>query len=186
MKPIALFALVLAMGGLAAGCDGVGGGGPQFEVEVGEGTVEPGPPAPNRAPPGRSGKVAEMAPADVSAASELPSGPVPDRTPEPEPALAPLQSLPEPAPDATAGLSPAALGQKTACERRGGQFLPWGKTSAFACFTTPKDAGKACRTSDDCSTVCLARSLTCAPVTPLYGCNEIITGGGLRVNECVE
>lgn len=75
---------------------------------------------------------------------------------------------------------------RTACERRGGTFAPGGISGALACFTTPRDAGKQCSTADDCSSACLARSRTCAPVTPLFGCNEVLTSTGARVTQCID
>lgn len=75
---------------------------------------------------------------------------------------------------------------RAACERRGGTFAPGGASGALACFTTPRDAGKQCRTADDCSTACLARSRSCAPVSPLFGCNEILTATGARVMQCID
>lgn len=73
--------------------------------------------------------------------------------------------------------------EKAACVKRGGQWA--GEAGAQFCLERLKDGGKACRSGADCEGACLARSQTCAPVRPLLGCNEIITGAGLRVSECV-
>jgi hypothetical protein len=52
---------------------------------------------------------------------------------------------------------------------------------------TPKDAGKSCSTSSECSTGnCLARSQSCSPIEPLFGCNELLDAEGRRVTLCVE
>lgn len=75
--------------------------------------------------------------------------------------------------------------ERSACEARGGSFRNRG-AGILACFTTPRDAGKACRTSDDCTTACLARSMTCAPITPLIGCQEIMTNLGTRITQCID
>lgn len=75
---------------------------------------------------------------------------------------------------------------KVACEKKGGTFGGLGTTGALACFTTPRDAGKSCTTGNDCESACLARSMTCAPIEPLNGCNEIINSAGARLTECVE
>lgn len=72
-----------------------------------------------------------------------------------------------------------------ACTARGGRFGPGGK-AGLTCFTTPPDAGRQCRAAGDCSTACLARSGTCAPITPLFGCNEILTATGARVTQCID
>ncbi len=79
----------------------------------------------------------------------------------------------------------AVAAQQTACEGRGGQFRGNG-AGILTCFTTPRDAGKACRKSDDCSTACLARSMTCAPIAPLTGCQEIMTNLGTRITQCID
>lgn len=79
----------------------------------------------------------------------------------------------------------AVAAQRTACEARGGSFRNNG-AGILTCFTTPRDAGKACRKSDDCSTACLARSMTCAPITPLTGCQEIMTNLGTRITQCID
>lgn len=79
----------------------------------------------------------------------------------------------------------AVAAQQSACEARGGSF---GNNSigVLTCFTTPRDAGKHCRKADDCSTACLARSMTCAPIAPLSGCQEIMTNLGTRVTQCID
>jgi len=75
---------------------------------------------------------------------------------------------------------------RAACQDRGGRFAPGGAAGTLTCFITPRDAGKQCRAAGDCSTACLARSNTCAPVTPLFGCHDILTASGARVTECIE
>ena len=39
--------------------------------------------------------------------------------------------------------------QRAQCEARDGAFKRAGKANAFACFITPKDAGKACSKESD-------------------------------------
>ena len=74
--------------------------------------------------------------------------------------------------------------EKAACEARNGRWSQRG--GGFFCATQPSDGGKSCRTGDDCIGACLARSMTCSPIKPLVGCNEVVTGAGLVVTECVE
>lgn len=74
--------------------------------------------------------------------------------------------------------------EQAACEKRGGEWKSDG--SARFCLNRTRDGGQSCRTARDCESACLARSMTCAPVKPLVGCNEVITSGGLRVTECVD
>lgn len=72
------------------------------------------------------------------------------------------------------------------CEGQGGRFAKGGANGALVCHTIPPDAGKSCRRKSDCSTQCLARSQTCAPVAPLFGCNEVLTEEGARVTLCID
>ncbi|PTQ72691.1 lipoprotein [Celeribacter persicus] len=104
--------------------------------------------------------------------------------------LAACQSdTPEDAPGyGLAGYDPkAAETGKAACDARGGDFRAAGLGGFMTCFTTPKDAGKSCSKSTDCSSnMCLARSRTCAPITPLFGCNDLLDAEGRQVSLCVD
>ncbi|MDJ0631323.1 MAG: hypothetical protein QNJ44_23915 [Rhodobacter sp.] len=73
-----------------------------------------------------------------------------------------------------------------ACESRGGRFASAGASGAKVCVTRTRDANKVCTASSQCEGVCLARSGTCAPVTPLLGCNDIITSGGGMATVCLD
>lgn len=73
-----------------------------------------------------------------------------------------------------------------ACAADGGRWGPALGSTLFVCYRTPRDAGKLCREASDCSTHCLARSRTCAPVTPFYGCHEVLSGPGQISTLCVE
>lgn len=70
------------------------------------------------------------------------------------------------------------------CLKSGGSFMPNG--GAFVCMKVPSDAGKRCEKADDCESACLARSRTCAPIKPLLGCEDVLTGSGMAVRQCVE
>jgi hypothetical protein len=72
------------------------------------------------------------------------------------------------------------------CEKRGGSWDNAGKPGTKACIKRTRDAGKACRKQSDCESVCLARSRTCAPIKPLFGCNEILQDDGRRVTLCID
>lgn len=76
--------------------------------------------------------------------------------------------------------------QRAACDKRGGRFGSGGISGALVCFETPKDAGQSCKKSTDCSGSCLARSKTCSPLKPLFGCNEVITATGAVATLCLE
>ena len=105
--------------------------------------------------------------------------PAPDAAP-PEadvaPAETPAEAIPAPPP------SPEQL----ACERRGGRFMRAGDTGLMACVQPTRDAGQQCRRGSDCDGECLARSGTCAPFTPLFGCHEILLDTGARVTQCLD
>ncbi|MBW6505832.1 MAG: hypothetical protein K0B00_03680 [Rhodobacteraceae bacterium] len=79
----------------------------------------------------------------------------------------------------------AVAAQRAACEARGGNFRALGASLSF-CQSQTGDAGKACTSSRDCEGACLARSRSCAPLTPLPGCNEVLTSGGQVVTECLQ
>lgn len=76
--------------------------------------------------------------------------------------------------------------EHAACLKAGGQYLRLGKGPAFYCQTAPHDAGRSCRRASDCESACLARSRTCAPVKPLFGCNEVLTDSGRAATLCVD
>ena len=98
-----------------------------------------------------------------------------------------LAACQEDPPDALTEGRPDILGEsRAACEREGGR---WGTALAsgfFVCYRTPRDAGKSCRAASDCETHCLARSRTCAPIEPFYGCHEILTNSGLQATQCIQ
>lgn len=76
--------------------------------------------------------------------------------------------------------------QRDACERDGGRWgLALGKT-VYVCYRDTRDANKSCTTESDCQGLCLARSRTCSPIEPFFGCHEVIGSNGLRQTRCVE
>lgn len=79
-------------------------------------------------------------------------------------------------------LTPEAL----ACQRRGGQWTKIGEGEGRSCVRRTRDAGKRCDADRDCQGVCLARSQTCAPVDPLFGCNEVLQDDGRRMTLCLD
>lgn len=72
------------------------------------------------------------------------------------------------------------------CERTGGQWVIAGDTGAFICIKPTRDGGKTCRKKGDCEELCLARSGTCAPFAPLFGCNDVFEKDGRRVTLCID
>ena len=76
--------------------------------------------------------------------------------------------------------------ERVACEKKGGIWGNAGSTQVQSCIKRTKDAGKQCRKAGDCESACLARSGTCAPVKPLFGCNDILQKDGSRVTLCID
>lgn len=89
-----------------------------------------------------------------------------------------LATEPEPLPDAKSD-------RQLACERKDGQWVT-AVGSLKACVFPTGESGKRCTKESQCKGVCLARSGTCAPVKPLYGCNEVLQDNGARVTLCLE
>lgn len=87
---------------------------------------------------------------------------------------------------AAAGIPSALAPQRAACEDDGGR---WGKVpgrDSFTCFRITSDANKPCSSERDCEGVCLARSRTCAPQIPFFGCHEVLSSSGVRQTLCTE
>lgn len=72
-----------------------------------------------------------------------------------------------------------------ACERRDGTWTSAGK-GFKSCVYRTRDGGKTCRKETDCDGLCLARSGTCAPYKPLFGCNDILDSMGRKVTLCID
>lgn len=123
------------------------------------------------------------------------------------PANRPPQTRPKPAPRGAAQSAAGAAAQdpvaaepatvppvtaapksatQLACEKAKGRYIPVGKSGLKACQKPTRDGGKQCRSQGDCQGECLARSGTCAPFTPLFGCNEVLQADGRRVTLCLQ
>lgn len=91
-------------------------------------------------------------------------------------------------PIATAAPDPVIRKSKEqiTCEKRGGNWGTAGKSGGKTCIKRTRDSGKQCRKKSSCEGVCLARSGSCAPVTPLFGCNEVLQNDGSRVTLCID
>jgi len=76
--------------------------------------------------------------------------------------------------------------EREACESTGGRWGAAANKGSFVCYRTLPDANKSCTNSNQCRGSCLARSRTCTPVTPFYGCNEVLNASGLPQTVCVE
>ena len=119
--------------------------------------------------------------------------PVPDTTPESAPTGSrPATETPEPAPAAVepaaarpAPEPPMLTQERRLCERSGGRLIAR-SAGLYTCVRPTRDAGRTCDEASDCEGLCLARSATCAPFTPLYGCQEVFTLRGRRETLCTD
>lgn len=75
--------------------------------------------------------------------------------------------------------------EDAACVQDGGRWGKAGDTGAMACFYPMKDAGKTCSKESDCSSQCLARSRSCAPFWPMFGCTDVLQNDGAAVQLCL-
>jgi hypothetical protein len=93
---------------------------------------------------------------------------------------------PSPYPGAEAFGPQRITAERMACEARGGRFVQAGMAGRLVCQTTPRDAGRSCARPADCEVACLARSRTCAPVAPLFGCHEVVQADGSVATLCLD
>jgi hypothetical protein len=113
----------------------------------------------------------------------------------PAPAQADDAEPPEPAPPAAEPHAPAAdlprlppalAAEQRACAARGGVLRPRGTGGLWACIRVTRDAGRPCATGADCEGSCLARSRTCTPFEPLFGCHDVLDRAGRLQTLCRE
>ena len=91
-------------------------------------------------------------------------------------------------PEATEEVAPVppASPEEARCLKTGGTWASAGQSGAKACVTLTRDGGKACTRQSQCEGYCLARSGTCAPITPMFGCNDILQDDGRKVTLCLD
>ena len=92
----------------------------------------------------------------------------------------------EPVPEPVAFGPELVTQQRALCERSGGSWGAGGKPGTEVCYRQNADANQQCSTASDCDGVCFARSRTCSPVTPLFGCQDILTSLGSKATICLE
>lgn len=111
----------------------------------------------------------------------------PTKTAPAEAAPAPDEAAPA-VPEATEEVAPTppASPEEARCLRTGGTWATVGQSGAKACVTLTRDGGKACTRQSQCEGFCLARSRTCAPITPMFGCNDILQDDGREVTLCLD
>lgn len=97
--------------------------------------------------------------------------------PEPTEEVAAVPTAQAPAPS-----SP----EEARCLKSGGSWATAGDSGAKACVRLTRDGGKSCTRQSQCEGFCLARSRTCAPITPMFGCTEILQDDGREVTLCLD
>lgn len=118
----------------------------------------------------------------VAAQTPVPPAPTPQSAAEIGAAAAAALQKTSPAAAPAAALSP----EQQTCLAKGGRWELAGNTGANLCVVPTKDAGKSCSKESDCSSQCLARSRSCAPFWPIYGCSDVIQDNGAVVKLCIE
>lgn len=120
-------------------------------------------------------------------------GAAPEPVPADEAEPAPLSPVPdtmpaaEETPAAAEPVAPVIIKTPAhlACEKRGGRWSVAGGGTAAFCQSPTRDSGKSCRRSTDCEGYCLNKSGTCAPVTPMLGCHDILNEAGRMLTQCL-
>lgn len=74
--------------------------------------------------------------------------------------------------------------QAQECAAKGGTWAP--VRGGATCYLPTPDAGARCDRRQDCSSQCLARSRTCAPITPLIGCHAVLQTDGRESTLCID
>ncbi|MCO6381145.1 hypothetical protein [Oceanicola sp. 502str15] len=198
MKKAWIGAVGLALCLALAACVPPGGSAPDGPADAAQaGPDDPRPkPRPGSEPEGAAPPPAQTAPA-ASSALEPPSA---ARTPDAEDDLLPqAEEAPEAADETPAPTLPdkiyqppepppvpaALTGQAAQCTKKKGRFVRRGDGGTFVCVQPTRDANKRCDDGSDCEGICFAKSRTCAPATPLFGCYDALENGRV-VNICTE
>jgi hypothetical protein len=100
-------------------------------------------------------------------------------------APAPPAAAPPAAAPTAAAENPLLAQQRAACAREGGRLQSLA-SGLVTCIRTTRDGGRRCTQASVCEGLCLARSGTCAPITPLFGCHEVLVAPGARVTQCLD
>ena len=161
--PLALMAPVLLAGSLADRSGGVAGTTPPVTEATDVTLLD--------APAAASAPVAQAQKAEAAATAKAPKMSAGARVAETPAAPPPPEAVKSPS--------------QIVCEKKGGRFAKAGNSTPVVCVRETRDGGKSCRRETDCEGLCLARSRSCSPITPVLGCQESLTRDGLRVTECV-
>ncbi|MFN4203421.1 MAG: hypothetical protein ACK4GM_10230 [Tabrizicola sp.] len=191
-RPLSLAVLMVCAVALLSACQLNGTKGSKAagqDVTPNAVTGDPIEVRPLDAPP-PAGSAAAPDSAGTGASGDMPAPTVAPAAGAPAAASAPVASTAEPAPAAqpepVAPVAPLKSEAQVACEKQGGSWYKIGKGEKRACVRQTKDSGKRCERESQCEGVCLAKSGTCSPFKPMYGCNEILQDNGARVTLCLD
>lgn len=79
-----------------------------------------------------------------------------------------------------------ATRSQAACEAEGGRWGTGSLAGANVCYRETPDANQPCSSQNDCTGLCFARSRTCSPITPIFGCHDILTSLGGTARLCID
>ncbi|MGL6210769.1 MAG: hypothetical protein ACRC14_13180 [Paracoccaceae bacterium] len=131
-----------------------------------------------------TGDAIAVTPLDAPAADA--AKPAPEVLPAPAPEVQPT-AAPETQPAAKPSTPPTPKSaSQIACEKQKGTWSQIGKSRTMTCVKTLSDSGQSCSRDRDCDGQCLARSRTCAPFSPMFGCNEVLQDDGRRMTLCID
>lgn len=79
--------------------------------------------------------------------------------------------------------------EETECTGQGGQIVVG--LAGPTCALPTADAGQSCRSGADCDGLCLAPAAAngagqCSPVSPYFGCHEVLVAAGESATLCVD
>ena len=146
------------------------------------------------APPASAGSITTTtldAPAAPDQPVAQPATATPGTDAAPTPPVSPGESGPDtlaettPPPPPVATAPPKSAAQ-IACEKDRGTWARAGEGGGMACIRQTRDGGKRCDSKSDCQGECLARSRSCAPIQPLFGCNDVLMDNGAAVTLCID
>ena len=81
---------------------------------------------------------------------------------------------------------PLTDADRAACLAQGGTVGRGGLLPDEICFRPMPDAGQACTRATDCEGMCLADTMTCSKVSPVFGCFEFMDEQGRKQAICVD
>jgi hypothetical protein len=89
-------------------------------------------------------------------------------------------------PPTRSGGKPLGEVERAQCLMQGGTIGQGGLSPDEVCILPQADAGKACTKQSDCSGMCLADTMTCSTVKPMFGCFEFLDETGQKVGICID